>query len=634
MLRVRVCGAVVCACAVVYAGAREVTAQQGKRRTRTTISVIGPDGKAWQGAKVQARSWRIPRLALVESDVVEAVSDKRGRVRLALLPSRNYSVWASQHVDGKHVVTALERDVRAGMRPTLRAWAPHSPTSVKLSAVSAAELGKRHSWALANVDEPRMRQALDVDEAGSVTLPVFPLPVELRLEDDKGRAHVRVRIDPAELPTAITIPRLPKLICQVVDFDKAPAANARVFQSHDGLWLPIGRGNDDGFAVCRPVFEYSLKDKRLKLPGKLRTQAPGKCDATRSTPSAPDAERDIAEALRGKQADIVFTCAEGHDVRGRVLWKPDDAAADLSMILRAPIASGKGSWSHVREPVQLKSKRQGRFVLRGFESRCGWRLFAIPSDADLDRLGRSEDFPWILPLWIHAGDRPIKPDLGELVIAEHTTILDVEVVRADGMPARYPRFALGERQRHPGGGIGVYSLRICHGTRRGRSRLMLPRGDTLRIGVGAGGACSVVDLDLAEHETSKIRITLPETKTLGGLVVDQRGDPVEGAAVLARISRAKGAGSVTGPASIAEDANFARQSLERLEAKSDAEGRFSFAVAIGTQLRISASYGKGAERRRTSTTNVTVDEEPLEELKLMLHGAPKKKPARRLDRRR
>ena len=634
--RVAALGIPVQGASIEKAGSAGQGGDHGVRRSRCTLHVQRADGSPWVGAKVHARSWLLSKLALGKVDVLEAVSDARGRARISVLPGRDYCVWASEIVDGKQYVSQLHTGLRGSQRATLRSRRAYPTRSIELSASSIEELGGALSWSIGPASEPRLKTQLELDADGRAAVPLVPWPIEVRLRDAKGRDRVRVRVDePEQLPARIAIPRLPQLICKVGDFaGKEVVPLARIHQVVDGAWLVIGRSNDDGLALCRPFVEYLLEKKTFKISGKLLSRAKGWCDATKRVSSLPEAARDLDALLKQKSADLEIRCGQGRRVRGRLMWKADEPVSGMQLLLRTSIASGQNSWSHIREPFLLETDREGRFVLRGFEKSCGWRLFAMPSPADLNRLGRSPEYPWLLPLWIHAGDKPANEILGDVVIGKQTTILDVEVVSADGMPARFPRFVLGERQRHPGGGIGVYSLRISRGSRHGRSRLMLPKTDKLRLGVGAAGASAVVDLDLADYEGGQMRITLPETKTVTGVVVDQRGRAVANARVWANISSAKKAGRARTPGRIVADANFARQSIERFDLRSDEQGRFTFAVARGTQLRVGASHGKGSERRRASSTNLLVDEGVTEELRLMLPGTPKKRPPPQLDRRR
>ena len=157
-------------------------------RARTFGEVRDLAGKPWVSVKVMLVSQPIPMLDGSDSaDVVEAVTDERGKFRAAVLRHRLYSAWAMAKADNDtHRVTNIEENVAVGV------WS-------KLQEVKSRAF--RTTLNIRNLDEWPDR-----------------MPVRIQvLNEAKNKRRVPVKLD---ADNKVTLPPMPGRSCTVEVFGK------------------------------------------------------------------------------------------------------------------------------------------------------------------------------------------------------------------------------------------------------------------------------------------------------------------------------------------------------------------------------------------------------------------------------
>ena len=577
-------------------------------RGRALVVLETATGKPWVDATVSAVSWPLAELDVGSVDRVQAKSDSRGRARLALIEGRSYSLWASDVTAGRVRVSRLVLDVMAGMRPSLT-MSTQPLRSISLRATLGDHVGEI-SWWVASVREPRLRAKLELDSAGLATLPALPRPLELRAVARDGRQHLRVELATTGAPQVdVVLPRLPRLLCKV-GYDGAGLSDASVLQKQDGRWVRIGKTGVHGIATCDPLFTFFPSLGRYGLNALLRSRSKFDADAGQRVSLTMPPARD-PRTFTADYADVVISSTPGYDLAGRVAWSDGRPARRLQLLLMTPLSSGrKRGFYWGGETAPQRCGDAGGFVARGVPRFADWRVFAVPSDSELDRLGRSREFPWMLPLFLASGYAAPDGEIGPVVVDEDCCILDVRVQHQDGSPVRYPTFAFGR-------GRASKNLRLAVGNKAGRGRLMLPRRPGMTFGVGASGAAVAVRLDLTNRETVITKITMPALAQIRGRVVDSRGQPIAAATVHAHIAGARGGAKMFGrgaaePGTVVHDRSIQKSSIQPLQVKCRSDGTFSLRLGPGNAFKVWAQHGR-AEGLRWSRASVLQVPGPGEE---------------------
>ena len=605
--------------------AQEPQAKAKRARGRCLVFARLPDGKPWVGAKVHAISWPLAELAIGQVDRVQAISDARGRVRFELLSGRCYSVWASQAFDGRLRVSGLEVDVMSGTRRSVTLAHEDAAKPIQLLAKLGKNAGSRTEWWAACGIEPRIRQRLELDNAGVAKMPALPWPLEIRVasngrpakgladrrDSDSQTLHASVRLeDPRTAPGKLELPPLPLLVCKVRYAKGSAVPDATIWQARDGRWAEVGQTNSAGIALCSPLYRFYPSVSRYGIDSFLRSSAKGDRDARKRVVFTMPDPREAHWWTSGKHFDVELLSGYGGRVERRVFWKRGVAAAGLQLLMH------RASRDWLDTPILANAAKSGSFLCHSSDN-----VFAVPTPQALSALGRDPNHPWLFPLWLGTPSGRFANDTADLVIGEGCAIVDVELRRADATPASFPLVAFGR-------GYWSRILRVARGSRRGRGRLMLPKGKRRRLGIGANGASVVVDLDLSEVSRTKVVLTLPKLLTIRGRVVDQEGHPVAAATVRANIVRAKGAtkaenaGATTAPGTLSVDERLAKACIEEVQARSGRNGEFSLQLGPGNQFDVWASLGQGIQTSWSLRTLVRVHPD-AKELVLKLDQATK-----------
>ena len=507
------------------------------------------DGKAWAGAEIICLSRLLPDDPRTPADRVVAKSDQRGAFRARVLPSRTYSVWARAR-NGKRWLISKEFVAVAGDRVRLRAlpaaapgfritaeglehWAELAPFRVAL--LSSSQNVEYLELPLQAIEDVR-GSSLPKPQVFEATCPPFVGDSVLAEILGKGRVPVgkwncnpggggrlvvkqgrERRVDVRALASARGVARV--------------AVHAKTLRGDSAL---LARTDEGGFAKLKlpdafihEMFAVDDIDDAL-LAGQLRKgsypQLVGKV-----------LRADFHASLRHKSHERVRFLLDGQPLVGQY-WS---VASQLQYSLKR---------HHViTRPRRIVVQSDGQGLV-GFEVPRHDAATGEPSptvlaiDAKtLRRLG--VDQLGVSPVvWSPAQPRRKASTLD----VRSLRVVELEVVRADGSPARGARLRFLPR----GSERRVYWPERCD--RRGRWKGLLAPSRAVSLGVrGAQAAVAFVEIELPSLATKgkaarsvadpiavnvarrpvALRVELRPGVPISGRVVDAADRPVAGAVV-------------------------------------------------------------------------------------------------------
>ena len=473
--------------------------------------VRGADGKPWAGATVVL--WHLRPVGTGERMLLQ--TDERGRYSAELEPLHRYRIFAhTAPEDGWYRVTQPEI-MLAGDRTPLREVERKRVLKVKVEGLGAwrGEQLRFSSWGPCAPDADGWLRIppnagtfdyLSVFDAAGLQLVTF----RGLAPDAEGRC--RVQLPP---PVRVTL--------RLRDEQGGAVAGARLLPS---LWapglLPTALPGSGEHELLVPLVESS---EGQRVFGGLRfgLRAPGfaEFDHVRFY--------DVAPQKDGDRLVMDVELVKGQSWHGRVLLgegRPYGDARLLQQICSMYADNGRRAGITGGIERQLRADETGAFETPGSDPREPSRLLLRLDERLRTQLPQSKEYPLhplLLLATLPAAKEPIRTDAGELRIDE-LHALDLEVRRANGVPARFAHIVLLEW----GGPDRPMTMRTDE---RGRLRILLPSSERVSL-----GARSQFEIRLESVEISgpkELVLTLKPRPFVEGVVQDADGRALPGVSV-------------------------------------------------------------------------------------------------------
>lgn len=489
-------------------------------------------GKRVAGADVVLLSRPLPsRPDLGVADELRVQTGADGMFRAELLHGRSYSCWAtwrdaagverrSRELDG--AIPGPPQGLVEGPRQLLRtvritgadAWQPRAP--LQLAAFTTTE----------NVHTVKL--ALDADRRATVpTLPGHYVSLEVRAADGflLGMSMSTALADAQRTEVTIVLPPPHELRVVVVDDKGAPVAGAFVrhaFGLHfrGDIFSDVGRTDASGTV-------------RALVPSTNPNYGADANSTFALLVDAPGVQRTLLHVDSGKsgpEAKVVLQ--PGSELRGRLLAKDGAPATGIPLLPDCYAVGADAETTGLGVPLRpVRVDARGAFAFGSLHPKYDFRLLALLDAPTAIAAGmKLRDGIALAPVvWLATGRPPFASphDLGDLRLDE-VVVAQVEVRTDAGVPV-------------PGARLTVTTADLYNSPleyvcdRVGRLQFPLPRGE-IRIGAwvqGGGVTTGLVRVPAEANDPSldPLVLKLSATRTVRGLVVDERGKPVAGARV-------------------------------------------------------------------------------------------------------
>jgi len=530
-----------------------LTAAASPQGVRVTGRVVDRAGEPVAGARVTLRSYLRPmRDDLGPAHVIEVVTNKTGRFRADLLPSRRYSAWARLPGEVPRF-TNFEHDVRFA-RPCVLTEAAFECRELRVLVRGLdAWIAERGPFRFRLVTATVHFEALPLRlEDGVVAIPAVPgehAYLEILDRDGHGFWQARLRLRKLTKTDSrdeeVVIPPPLEVPMRVVSLaDGRPVAGARVsfeaYRTSSPLpaWsdtvardaqCPLGRTDAGGCITLRVPRTWAKRSRRY-LP--LLIEAGGYVNGYADVQKHGEASLYELEERDGEPPRIEVKLRPGYELTGKVLGRDGKPVAGLRMLTNRAAAFHLGdlgaSWRVLSELV-VRTAADGSFRISGSMPTTAAHIEAFPTQKQLHRLlppipdGLAA--PPSIQLWHGLASRDWRGErkLGEL--GRNLRRVRIDVLDQHGT-ARFPNALVARRE-----GQKLCQPFVVGGDRRGKLLLVLSPGDydVAAWDATRGYRIHGLSLSAAGKAPPKTELTLEPFRWVTGKTVDQDGRPVAGA---------------------------------------------------------------------------------------------------------
>lgn len=516
-------------------------AQEAPRRA-TAGRVLDADGRPLAGARVRYAYVPLGGEHLPPADVVEAVTDARGRYRVALLPCAQYQAWAigEADADGRRLVSAMGWTDASEVLDT-PAHHEFVPQRIEVKGIDAwaADGPHRVRWLTNGIELPMPPVAVDAD--GMTDVP--PTPAGLctgEVLDARGEVFATFTHSTARPRTSVRIDPPREIPMRATDEQGRPVAGAVVWQrvvsayghgdpltphpTNRYVWRRVGETDGDGRLVGRVASRVDPFETGGWHRITLLAKKPGYAACHSGFLRKPFCG---GKELEHEGLDTLpFVMHPARPYRGRVRGATA-AGHPIRVLVESHIQylDGKG-WIHDRLGWTVVPDAEGRFEIAEMpaNAKVGYFL-AQPHAAGLAA------FPAALrrsvppqPLALHP--RQLARDEDEVLDIGAARVVRVQILDERSGPTRDTRLMIVSR-----GGDSVHcdwrTPRVAP-DRAGRVALRLEPGQWLLFARDRTAMAWAV-IDPAEQQELTLRLT--PMPAMRGRVVDANGNPVANAAL-------------------------------------------------------------------------------------------------------
>lgn len=600
---------------VTLLGIASAVAQERPRRTMLG-SVGDAAGAPVAGAEVRLAFVPVGNEHQPAVDIIDAVTDARGRFRARLWPCALYRVWAlgPAGADGRRTVSEVEWISAAG-QCELRLAFDYAPQTIALAGIERWQDDGPFQvrWLIHGVELPT--PPLAVDGEGNTPLP--PLPATAcsgEVLNGNGHVFETFTMNTRAPRAKVTIDPPFEVPMRAIDANDKPVAGVEIWQRIRSAW-----STGDLYGPYPPTRFASRRLGSTDAEGRLTARVAARKDPTTDTgwqqltfearkagfatsisgyrrnPFAGDTEieREGLEALP-------FHMHPRQPLRG-ILVDGSRICADAGLAI---------TWEHQIKQVKnnstmsetvsrtLRTDREGHFELDGLPQKLeGCRIVLLPDVTAL--AGFPESVHRTVPpqpFGLH-GDQPDpgkqwKIDLG----ATHR--LELQVLDDTGGPARGARVMAFSRATQLSCDWTAPQA-VLEGA--GRLTLRLQAGKWL---VFVRGATSMASLELDLEGSAKHQLKLAPMPAMHGVVVDGDGKPIANAELNCHSSTYHSGNNHSELEPIASTLNWRWIDAVR----TDAQGRFVCAYLDMPNMYYEARFEKNG--KQSTDFRIRVTEEP------------------------
>lgn len=467
---------------------------------------------------------------------VSVVSDTRGRFKLPARRGYTYSLWASKD-DGEGYRTSQILD-RAQARSVVRLELTEKTRKrIRINIDGLAKWKHRGPLQFFCLDPaPRvmLRTASKVDARGQATLPrISSNGCWVEIDDAKGIPIFQALLVPQNdkpgqrLEIGVAPPR--KLRVRATKREKGNKigegikGGATVYFGRNPSRHPLTRvGEVDGDGILE--LELAISEKTVDSPGVRRCNS---LDDTVLVVSGEDYADAYANLTRtgGKRVsagmyEVAFGLQQGFTVTGRVMRDAKRPLANAVLMHYAGLFGKTGGGQVACTPRRVECDADGRFKIRGQNSKYPFRLVWMPSDEDRAALS-SPDHPLgaehlLAAMKLDIGGTQRK--LGEIRIDKLVRI-DLEARAADETPIEDALYQIYDDRISKQGTNRPMTLR---GNRRSAVRFLCPKQAKIAVWMASSTGFAETELDAHESPASSHRVTLrfDTTRRMSGQISD------------------------------------------------------------------------------------------------------------------
>jgi hypothetical protein len=584
-MRTLLTGSVASLLAVLVAQA-SARAGQGQKApaARITGRVCGGDGKPWAGATVIVR----PSGPGSGEKVQRVTSDERGSFEVAARPLHSYLVFAHTAVrDARYRVTSSQT-ATAGARVLLHEQGERTQLAVRVHGLEA--------WRDAKLRFFHVEEVVPDAEGRFVLPPHAEHSTHLSIVDESGIVvHMASFLESStDAVWDLELPPPREAVFRVVDADGQPIAGATL---ELGRWGGARRAIDaDGLRILVPAKAIDAQSVSLATV-QLNVAAPGR---TSYGASWQGAVRIDAEG----RVQLTVPMQPGCSWSGRLLVGPDRPARGARLLQAVTL---ERTWETNREsgvigssPRTLVTDDAGRFTTLG--CRASASALAVEIDDSLAAImPRSADYPTAPLAYLRSLARmPVPPatpcDLGDLRL-DLLLPLDIDVVHADGAPARHASLVLAMDE-------GMWDKPCLVTNERGRLRVFVMR-HTRKLAMAARVDSDIGTLDCSVDRAQRLTLRLEPRLWISGTVRNSDRQPMRDVWLFVNF---------------AGDGANARErlaiSLAQRGATTDAAGRFHIGtLAAGSRVDLYCTHGTWGI---VHTESLSLADKPMSDVEIVL----------------